>query len=63
MLILYWMGAVGAGDVKLFGLIGAWTGAAFAWQSALYSIFCRYYWHRDFAMEEGNHHETAARSF
>lgn len=39
MLILYWMGAVGAGDVKLFGLIGAWTGAAFAWQSALYSIF------------------------
>lgn len=38
MLLLYWMGAVGAGDVKLFSGIGAWTGAAFVLQSAIYSI-------------------------
>lgn len=38
LLIMYWMGAVGAGDVKLFGAIGTWTGAFFTVQAMLYSI-------------------------
>lgn len=38
LFILYWVGAVGAGDVKLFGGIGAWTGAAFVLHAAFYSI-------------------------
>ncbi|MFB5674407.1 prepilin peptidase [Paenibacillus terreus] len=38
LLVMYWMGAVGAGDVKLFAGIGAWTGAAFVFQSAIYSV-------------------------
>ncbi|MEJ8306750.1 A24 family peptidase [Saccharibacillus sacchari] len=35
---LYLLGAVGAGDVKLFAGIGAWTGTLFAAQTLLYSI-------------------------
>jgi len=38
LLVMYWMGAVGAGDVKLFGGIGAWTGTLFTIQSLLYSV-------------------------
>ncbi|MGF7049856.1 prepilin peptidase CpaA [Paenibacillus sp. DS2015] len=38
LLFMYWMGAVGAGDVKLFGGIGIWTGALFTVQVMLYSI-------------------------
>lgn len=38
LLVMHWMGAVGAGDVKLFGGIGAWTGTLFTIQSLLYSI-------------------------
>lgn len=38
LLLLYLLGAVGAGDVKLFAGIGAWTGLAFAAQTLLYSI-------------------------
>ncbi|GIP22588.1 prepilin peptidase [Paenibacillus sp. J22TS3] len=38
MLILYWAGAVGGGDVKLFGGIGAWMGAGFTFYSLVYSI-------------------------
>lgn len=38
MMILYLLGAVGAGDVKIFGGIGAWTGALFTMQVMLYSI-------------------------
>ncbi|AOZ92194.1 A24 family peptidase [Paenibacillus crassostreae] len=38
LLIMYWMGAVGAGDVKLFGGIGAWTGILFTIQTLLYSV-------------------------
>ncbi|SFS40004.1 prepilin peptidase [Paenibacillus sp. 453mf] len=38
MIILYLLGAVGAGDVKIFGGIGAWTGALFTMQVMLYSI-------------------------
>lgn len=38
LLVMYWIGAVGAGDVKLFGGIGAWTGTLFTIQSLLYSI-------------------------
>ncbi|MDO3408638.1 A24 family peptidase [Saccharibacillus sp. CPCC 101409] len=38
LLILYLLGAVGAGDVKLFAGIGAWTGVLFAAQTLLYSI-------------------------
>ncbi|MNE83398.1 hypothetical protein D3C80_1802090 [compost metagenome] len=32
------MGAVGAGDVKLFAGIGAWTGIWFTFQVIMYSI-------------------------
>lgn len=38
LLVMHWMGAVGAGDVKLFGGIGAWTGTLFTIQSLIYSI-------------------------
>lgn len=38
LLVMYWLGAVGAGDVKLFGGIGAWTGTLFTIQTLLYSI-------------------------
>ncbi|AJS59828.1 A24 family peptidase [Paenibacillus sp. IHBB 10380] len=38
LLFMYWMGAVGAGDVKLFGGIGTWTGVLFTVQAMLYSI-------------------------
>ncbi|NGZ76006.1 A24 family peptidase [Saccharibacillus alkalitolerans] len=38
LFILYLLGAVGAGDVKLFAGIGAWTGILFAAQTLLYSI-------------------------
>ncbi|MHA0857197.1 A24 family peptidase [Paenibacillus sp. CMAA1364] len=38
LFVMYWMGAVGAGDVKLFGGIGAWTGVLFTIQTLLYSI-------------------------
>jgi len=39
LLIMYSMGAVGAGDVKLFAGIGAWTGMLFTAQVIMYSIF------------------------
>ncbi|WP_223069064.1 A24 family peptidase [Paenibacillus caui] len=38
MFVLYCFKAVGGGDVKLFGGIGAWTGTAFTLSSLLYSI-------------------------
>lgn len=38
VLLMYWIGAVGAGDVKLFGGIGAWTGVWFTLQSVMYSV-------------------------
>jgi prepilin peptidase CpaA len=38
LLVMYWVGAVGAGDVKLFGGIGAWTGIIFTVQTLLYSV-------------------------
>ncbi|MDO7907300.1 A24 family peptidase [Paenibacillus sp. JX-17] len=38
LLIMYWTGAVGAGDVKLFGGIGAWTGTMFTVQSIICSV-------------------------
>ncbi|MDP4098868.1 A24 family peptidase [Paenibacillus sp. P96] len=38
LLVMYWMGAVGAGDVKLFAGIGAWLGSVFVLQSAVYSV-------------------------
>lgn len=40
MLLMYFMGAVGAGDVKLFGGIGAWCGAWFTLQAVFYSVLC-----------------------
>lgn len=39
LLPLYWIGAVGAGDVKLFAAVGALSGTHFALYSLLYSIF------------------------
>lgn len=36
--LLYALKAIGAGDVKLFAALGAWMGAAFTWQTFLYSI-------------------------
>ncbi|GAK40996.1 prepilin peptidase [Paenibacillus urinalis] len=55
MMILYLLGAVGAGDVKIFGGIGAWTGALFTMQVMLYSIlisgaigFLILMWRREF---------------
>ncbi|USB34113.1 A24 family peptidase [Paenibacillus sp. YPG26] len=38
MLVLYWTRAVGGGDVKLFGGIGAWMGTGFTLSSLVYSI-------------------------
>ena len=38
MFLLYVFGAVGGGDVKLFGGIGAWTGLAFTTSSLVYSM-------------------------
>ncbi|ANS73545.1 peptidase A24 [Paenibacillus yonginensis] len=38
MLLLYLCGAVGGGDVKLFGGIGAWMGTLFTLTSLVYSI-------------------------
>ncbi|WP_165971987.1 A24 family peptidase [Paenibacillus piri] len=38
LLLLYWMHAVGAGDVKLFAALGALTGAEFVLQSIMYSL-------------------------
>ncbi|WP_422658096.1 A24 family peptidase [Paenibacillus sp. EC2-1] len=38
LLIMYFMGAVGAGDVKLFGGIGAWCGLWFTVQAIIYSV-------------------------
>ncbi len=38
MLILHWMKAVGAGDVKLFGGIGIWFGMGMTAQVMMYSI-------------------------
>ena len=38
MFILYVFGVVGAGDVKLFGGIGAWTGAWFSIHTIVYSL-------------------------
>lgn len=37
--LLYLFGAIGAGDVKLFGAIGALTGIEFVLYSSMYSIF------------------------
>lgn len=39
LLIMYMIGAVGAGDVKLFAGIGAWTGILFTLQVLMYSVF------------------------
>lgn len=38
LLVMHWIGAVGAGDVKLFGGIGAWMGTLFSVQSIVYSV-------------------------
>ncbi|CAM4451752.1 prepilin peptidase [Paenibacillus tarimensis] len=38
MYVLFVFGGVGAGDVKLFGALGAWTGAAGVWGVTMYSI-------------------------
>jgi prepilin peptidase CpaA len=38
LLVLHLIGAVGAGDVKLFAGIGAWTGFLFTFQVIVYSI-------------------------
>ncbi|MCR2802350.1 A24 family peptidase [Paenibacillus soyae] len=38
LLILYALGGIGAGDVKLFGGLGAWLGAAAVMQLMLYAI-------------------------
>ncbi|MGO4270752.1 prepilin peptidase [Paenibacillus sp. TAF58] len=40
LLILYFFGALGAGDVKLFAAIGAIMGVSFVLQSMLYAILC-----------------------
>jgi prepilin peptidase CpaA len=40
LLLLYFFGALGAGDVKLFAAIGALMGFAFVIQSILYAILC-----------------------
>lgn len=39
MLILYMCGAVGGGDVKLFGAIGTWVGTYLTLTTMMYSIF------------------------
>lgn len=38
LLIMHLIGAVGAGDVKLFAGIGAWTGTLFTLQVVMYSV-------------------------
>lgn len=38
LLLMYLIGAVGAGDVKLFAGIGAWTGTLFTLQVVMYSV-------------------------
>lgn len=38
LLLMYLLGAVGAGDVKLFAGIGAWTGMLFTLQVVMYSV-------------------------
>jgi prepilin peptidase CpaA len=38
MLILYWCRAVGGGDVKLFGGIGAWCGTSLTLSTMMYSL-------------------------
>ncbi|MGM1048426.1 MAG: A24 family peptidase [Bacillota bacterium] len=38
VLVMYFIGAVGAGDVKLFGGIGAWCGLGFTLQAVVYSV-------------------------
>ncbi|MEK4044630.1 A24 family peptidase [Paenibacillus sp. FSL H8-0048] len=38
LLIMYFTGAVGAGDVKIFAAIGAWTGVLFSLQVIVYSV-------------------------
>ncbi len=38
MFVLYWTGALGAGDVKLFAALGACGGAEFVLYSSVYSI-------------------------
>lgn len=38
LFLMYIIGAVGAGDVKLFGGIGAWTGFSFGLHVIIYSI-------------------------
>lgn len=38
LFLMYAIGAVGAGDVKLFGGIGAWTGFTFGVHVIIYSI-------------------------
>ncbi|WP_440117430.1 A24 family peptidase [Paenibacillus sp. QZ-Y1] len=38
LFLMYVIGAVGAGDVKLFGGIGAWTGLAFGIHVMIYSV-------------------------
>ncbi len=38
LLIMHLLGAVGAGDVKLFAGIGAWTGMLFTLQVTVYSV-------------------------
>lgn len=40
MLLVYWLGGVGAGDVKLYGAIGAIMGSIFTISSLLYSTIC-----------------------
>lgn len=40
MLLLYLIGALGAGDVKLFTAIGAMMGTSFVFQLMLYAILC-----------------------
>lgn len=38
MLLMFWCGAVGGGDVKLFAGIGAWTGTLLTLQILFYSV-------------------------
>ncbi|MDR6549697.1 prepilin peptidase CpaA [Paenibacillus qinlingensis] len=40
VLFLYVIGALGAGDVKLFAAIGAFMGVAFVMQTLVYAILC-----------------------
>ncbi|EXX89658.1 peptidase A24 [Paenibacillus darwinianus] len=38
ILLLYGLKAVGAGDVKLFGALGAWVGPSEVWYCAVYAV-------------------------